>query len=57
MIISSAAPAHAYLDPGTGSYIFQLLLGSILGSLMVVKIYWRQIQDTISRWMGKKPLE
>lgn len=29
--------AHAYIDPGTGSYIFQLLIAGFLGSLFFMK--------------------
>lgn len=36
-------PAYAYLDPGTGSYIFQLLIAGLAGSLFLVKIYWKRI--------------
>lgn len=35
----SAAPAHAYLDPGTGSMMLQLLLGGVAGALVVGKLY------------------
>jgi hypothetical protein len=49
-----AAPAHAYLDPGTGSYLFQLLVGAALGSLMAIKIYWRKIRDGVRNLLGKK---
>jgi hypothetical protein len=36
----SAGGAHAYLDPGTGSMILQVLLGGIAGLAIVVKLYW-----------------
>lgn len=35
--------AHAYIDPGTGSYVFQLLIATLLGALFTVKVYWRRI--------------
>ncbi|MBI4008935.1 hypothetical protein HY357_01765 [Candidatus Roizmanbacteria bacterium] len=31
------SPAHAYLDPGTGSYFFQLLIAGLLGSTFFLK--------------------
>lgn len=37
--------AHAYLDPGTGSFIFQLLAGAVLGGLVTIKMYWYRIRD------------
>ncbi|MHA1543985.1 MAG: hypothetical protein ACTSU8_02500 [Alphaproteobacteria bacterium] len=37
-------PAHAYLDPGTGAMILQIVLGGIAGALMVGKLYWHKIK-------------
>jgi hypothetical protein len=37
--------AHAYLDPGTGSYIFQLLIAGLVGIGFVVKVYWKRIRS------------
>lgn len=38
-----AKPAYAYLDPGTGSYIFQVLIAFMLGGIFAIKLFWRQI--------------
>jgi hypothetical protein len=46
-LILSARDAHAYLDPGTGSYILQLLVAGALGSLFVIKTFWRSIVNFI----------
>jgi len=40
--LDSAQEAHAYLDPGSGSMILQLLLGGIAGASVVLKLYWHQ---------------
>jgi len=37
--------AHAYLDPGSGSYLLQLLLAALFGALFAVKIFWKKIVD------------
>ena len=42
-------PAHAYIDPGTGGMILQLLLGGIAGALVVVKLYWHKARSIFSR--------
>lgn len=34
---------HAYLDPGSGSFILQLLIAALLGGLFIVKTYWKRI--------------
>ena len=33
----------AYLDPGSGSFILQLLIASLVGAAFVLKTYWRRI--------------
>ncbi|MBZ0187082.1 MAG: hypothetical protein K8F91_12615 [Candidatus Obscuribacterales bacterium] len=44
-IIACPLPALAYLDPGTGSFIFQLVIGSVLAGLTTIKIFWSRIVD------------
>lgn len=43
LYLVSPPPAYAYLDPGTGSYIFQLLIAGLAGSLFLIKVYWKKI--------------
>jgi hypothetical protein len=51
MILYLAFPpsAHAYLDPGTGSFIFQLLIAGLAGVAFLVKVYWNKIMRFVSR--------
>ena len=35
--------AFAYIDPGTGSYIFQVVVGALLAAALAVKVFWRRI--------------
>ena len=37
-------PALAYLDPGTGSMILQVLLGGFAGALVIGRLYWERIK-------------
>ena len=41
-IISLLFPvqAMAYIDPGSGSMILQLILGGIVGIVVIIKLYW-----------------
>ena len=36
--LSFSQTAHGYIDPGTGSFIFQLVLASLLGALFLIRI-------------------
>ena len=38
-----ARDAYAYLDPGTGSYLFQLLIATIIGGIYSIKLFWARI--------------
>lgn len=33
-----------YLDPGTGSLIFQFLIAAFCGGLFTVKLFWKNIK-------------
>ena len=44
VILICAHDAYAYMDPGTGSYLFQLLMASILGALFAIKMYWKSLK-------------
>lgn len=45
----------AYLDPGSGSYLIQLLIAALLGGAFVIKSFWRQITSFFTRlFKGKK---
>ena len=35
--------ANAYIDPGSGSFIFQAVVGGLLAAALVVKGFWRRI--------------
>lgn len=39
-----AKPAFAYLDPGTGSYILQILIAAVVGALFVIKPFFLKIK-------------
>jgi hypothetical protein len=41
--------AHAYLDPGTGSYILQILIASLVGALFMLKVFWGRIIGFFSK--------
>jgi len=41
--------AQAYLDPGTGSYVVQLLIGGLLGGLFALGVFWRRVLTFFKR--------
>ena len=46
--------AFAYLDPGTGSYIFQIFIATIVAGLFAIKMFWRKIKGFFLNYLFKK---
>jgi hypothetical protein len=44
---------HAYLDPGSGSFLIQLLVAALLGGLFLLKTYWRKVTGFFSRLFSR----
>ena len=53
LYLASPSPTYAYLDPGTGSYVFQLLVVGLAGSLFLIKIYWKKIVGFFTKGAGE----
>ena len=45
LLLAIATPAQAYLDPGTGSMVLQLILGGVAGAMVVLKLYWTRLKS------------
>jgi hypothetical protein len=52
-----SSPAWAYIDPGTGSYLIQVMMAVFLGSLFVLKSFWKRSVRKIARIFSKRPDE
>jgi hypothetical protein len=38
-----------YIDPGSASAVFAIIIGAIAGAGMTLKLYWFKIKEKISR--------
>ena len=50
LIVTDAA---AYLDPGTGSMLLQVILGGIAAVGVALKLYWHKLRAALG--MARKP--
>lgn len=48
-----AAPAHAYLDPGTGSMLLQGIIGAFLAVGVTLRLYWHRIKGLFRSGRGR----
>ena len=51
LIFSPTRYAHAYLDPNTGSYAIQIIIGVVFGAAYSLRMFSRRIVS----WFSKKP--
>ena len=54
LLLALPGQAHAYIDPGTGSYFLQVLVAGILGASFAVKLFWKNLTDFFRNLGSKK---
>ena len=58
--LSVAPPAHAYLDPGTGSMILSAVIGLAAAVTLALKMFWYRIVGWLRgarRQLRRRPAE
>ena len=52
-LLLSVRHSFAYIDPGTGSMMLQLLLAAIFGALFTIKMYWYKFKQIMKKLFGR----
>ena len=45
--LTAPKTAFAYLDPGTGSILLQIIIGGVAGLGVVAKLYWHRLRGLL----------
>jgi len=53
-LMAAERPAHAYIDPGTGSYAIQAAFAGLFVVLVTLRNKFRQIADSLMRLFKKR---
>lgn len=53
LFLAAELPIYGYIDPGTGSYVFQILIASLLAVSFVVRRFWDKIKIAMASLWGK----
>jgi hypothetical protein len=48
-LLAPLARNRAYLDPGSGSILLQMVIAAALGAAFAVKVYWKKIKGALSK--------
>jgi hypothetical protein len=51
----AATPAQAYLDPGTGSYVFQMVAAALVSVGFLARAYWHRLRGLFARRRPSPP--
>ncbi len=43
-VLASVAPAHAYIDAGSGSYVLQMAMAGVLALAFTLKLAWQRVR-------------
>jgi len=54
LLLMTVRPAHAYLDPGTGSYALQIGLAGLFGALFAFKSFWRRLAQSVRQFVSAR---
>lgn len=49
VLVASTTWASAYLDPGTGSLVLQMVIAGALTAAASIKVFWAQLKDFFRR--------
>lgn len=54
LFLIAAQPAYAYLDPGTGSMVAQIVAATVFGGLFLIKSFWKKTVRFCKSILGNK---
>ncbi len=55
LLLLMCADAVAYLDPGTGSMLLQVILGGVAAVGVAVKLYWHKLRVALGAAKKEDP--
>ena len=53
-LLSGLLKPAVYLDPGSGSYLLQLLIAGAMGALLMLRVYWGKVKAFFARLFGRE---
>ena len=54
LVLAAEVRVDAYLDPGSGSMLVQLLLGGVAGAAVIMKLGWERFRDVFRSSKAKQ---
>jgi hypothetical protein len=54
LVMTIPTLAFGYIDPGTGSYLLQILIATLLGGILALKIFWQRVKTFFVNIVSRK---
>lgn len=52
-LVATPSEAFGYIDPGTGSYMLQMLAAGLLGAAFALKGVWRNVRASLRNFVSR----
>ena len=52
LLLLAPSQAEAYIDPGSASYVFQVIAGAALGAVFLIRTYWGRLKAAVRGRFG-----
>lgn len=56
-LVLTTRPAHAYLDPASGSMILQVIVAAVAAVLITIKAFWHKIRGMFGTSRPEEPTD
>lgn len=53
-VLACCGNAYAYIDPGTGSYILQIVIAGLVGAAFTLKLLWKRLRLFVGSTVSKR---
>ena len=54
LVLAFSREAWAYIDFGTGSYLFQLAIAGMVGASFAVKLFWSNVKKFFAKLFSRR---
>jgi hypothetical protein len=55
LVLAAARPVDAYVDPGSGGMLVQLLIGGLIAGVVAARSAWQRLQTFLGRRRSSRP--
>lgn len=51
IVLAHTPCVYAYIDPGSGSFMLQMLIASLIGTIFTLKMYFKNLKEKLLKFL------